>query len=242
MTTYATKISMSQDTVDKLTAGNYSLYGFKAVKATAKGSPLIWFATKTFSLSTGLQWEENYNAYTSRTEIKPNTRIIASASYAIDLNQTLNVATSAGTGSVDTSTGVPSAIAINNETTTQFTCGISQTDINNNVSLLCAFDLYGLNMDVIAPIETILLMFASAQVNTGTVIEKAFSSGMVINLTGAPSVDGVPTRDVVFEINKGWSWDNGPWGKIVPPNANLAPLLIQSSSALEHLTIEARHN
>jgi len=73
MTAHTTNINMSQDAVDRLTEGHYSLYGFKAVKSTAKGSPLIWFATKTYSLTTVVDWEEHYNAYTSRTDIKPNT-------------------------------------------------------------------------------------------------------------------------------------------------------------------------
>jgi hypothetical protein len=242
MTTYATNITLAQDTVDKLTDGNFSLYGFKAVKATSKGSPLVWFATKTFSLTTALQWEEKYNAYTSRTEIKPNTRITASASYAADLKQTLNVTSPSGTGSIDTLNGVDGAIAINNETSTPFSCGLSQTDPNGNVSLMCAFDLYGNTMDVIAPIETILLLFATAQLNTGTVIEKAFTSGLIIDLTGAPAVGGVPTRNVSFDINNGWSWpDNAAWGKQVPPKADLVPLLIQNSAALKHLMVEQMH-
>lgn len=237
MTSYTTNINMTQDTVNKLTDGNYSLYGFKAVKSTAKGSPLIWFATKTYSLATNVNWEEQYNAYTSRTEIKPNTKIKASASYAIDLNQTLNVTSSSGTGSVDTQSGVPGAVSINNTTTTPFTCGISQTDPNGNIAPMCAFNLYGLNLDVIAPIERVLFMFATAQINTGTVIEKAFTSGLMVDLTGAPD----NTRDVTFEINNGWSWNGEPWGRQVPPQANLVPLLIQNSAALAMVQLDALH-
>lgn len=237
MTTYTTNIHMSQDTVDRLTDGHYSLYAFKAVKSTAQGSPLIWFATKTYSLLTNVEWEEQYNAYTSRTEIRPNTRIVASASYAIDLDQTLNVNSTAGTGSVDTQSGVPGAISINNTTNAPFTCGISQTDPNGNVSSMCAFNLYGLNLDVIAPIEQVLFMFATAQINTGTVIEKAFTSGLIVDLTGAPQ----NTREVKYEINNGWSWSGEPWGKQVAPNASLVPLLIQNSPALATMQIDALH-
>jgi len=66
------------------------------VKTQVVGSPLVWFATKTFSLNTEVSWQEEYQAYTSRTEIKPNVKIVAAASYAIDLEQTLNVTSSAG--------------------------------------------------------------------------------------------------------------------------------------------------
>lgn len=237
MTDYTTNITMSQDTVNKLTNGKYSLYAFKAVRSTAAGSPLVWFSTKTFSLTTEVAWKQQYNAYTSRTEVKPNTKIVAAASYQIDLRQTLNVASSSGTGAVDTQNGTDGAISIYNETNTQFTCGISQTDPNGNVSPMCAFDLYGLGLDVIAPIEQVLFMFATDQINTGTVIEKAFSPGLIVDVTGAPA----NTRSISYEINNGWSWGGEPWGKQVRANESLSPLLIQNSPALSALRLQALH-
>ena len=84
-TKYSATIALSEDTVGALVNGNYGLYGFKAVKSSASGSPLVWFSTKSFSLNTHVEWEETYNAYTSRTEIKPQFKIVATASYAIDL-------------------------------------------------------------------------------------------------------------------------------------------------------------
>jgi hypothetical protein len=162
---------------------------------------------------------------------------MASASYAIELNQTLNVTSSAGTGSVDTQSGTSSAISIYNETTTPFTCGISQSDPNGNITTMCAFNLYGGGLDVIAPIEQVLFMFATDQINTGTVIEKAFSPGLKVDLTGAPA----NTRDVSYDINNGWAWGGEPWGLQVKANAALAPLLIQNSPALSTLRLHALH-
>lgn len=228
---------MDQDTVEALGANGYRLYGFKAVRSTAKGSPLVWFSSENFSLTTQISWQEMYNAYTSRTALKPNTKIVASASYSIDLEQTLIVNDNAGTGKVDTTSGTPGAISIHNLVQVQFTCGISQTDPSGNPVPMCAFNLFGLGLDVIAPIEQVLLMFATDQINTGTVIERAFSPGIKIDLTGAPA----NLRNVAYAINKGWSWDGSPWGLQIPASANLVPLLVQSSLALSEARLNALH-
>jgi hypothetical protein len=102
---------------------------------------------------------------------------------------------------------------------------------------MCAFNLYGLQLDVVAPIQQVMFMFATDQIETGTVIQKAFSTGLKIDLTNAPH----NKRAVGFEINKGWSWDGEPWGSLVPANANLVPLLIQNSAAIHAARIHALH-
>lgn len=235
LTNYAVNISMPQATVEALSQNNFILYGFKAVKTTAKGAPLVWFQTTQFGLSTVVSWSEQYQAYTSTSHIIPNGEIIASNSYPISLDNTLNVTGGTGTGTVDTTTGTPGAISINNQTTTQFTCGISQTQPNGSVTSMCAFPLFGGMLDVIAPIEQVLLMFSTTPVNTGTVIEQSYSAGVFIDLTGEPS------RTVNFDINAGWSWDGGPWAKSIPANSNLVPLMIQSSPALVKNRLMALH-
>jgi hypothetical protein len=229
MTQYATTINMSAATANALSQGKFWLYGFKAVKGGGSGRPLVWFATQTYSTNTSLQWEETYYAYTSLTaSIAPNTKITASNIYKVDLGDTLNVMHSDGVGQPVRS-GTPDVISIVNQTTTQFTCGLAQTDPTGATALMCAFTLYGENTDEIAPIEKILLMFATKQVNTGTVIEQAFGPGMSIDLTGAPPVNGIPTRSVNYDINTQWSWDNSEWGETVSSNSNILPFLINNS-------------
>jgi len=86
---------------------------------------------------------------------------------------------------------------------------------------LCAFPLFGNNMDVIIPIEKVLLMFSTTPVNTGTVIEQSYGSGLLIDLTAENH------RSVGYDINKGWSWGGYSWAQSVPPSAELVPLLIE---------------
>jgi hypothetical protein len=235
--TFTVNIAMDQDTVVALTDGGYRLYGFKAVESAAKGSPLVWMKSNIFSLNTEVTWQEQFFAYTSRSEIKPGVKITTAATYAIDLDQTLKVTDASGTGTVDTTGGVDGTISIQNTVPVQFSCGVAQPDPNGAAIPMCAFNLYGLQLDVIAPVEQVMFMFAIDQINTGTVIEKAFSSGLKIDLIGAPD----NKRVVSFEINNGWSWDGGPWGLMVPAGASLVPLLIQNTPALHTARIQALH-
>ena len=230
MADYTVSVAMDQQTVDSLFGGGFFLYGFKAVKAAGNGAPLVWFKSQDFSLDTTVQWEVLYQAYTSKSSIIPNGTIKATSPYDIDLDQTLNVTSPTGTGAVDTTVGVPGAISIMNLTTTQFTCGISQQQASGDYSPMCAFNLFGNNLDVIAPIEKVFLMFSTNPVNTGTVVMQAYSPGLLIDLTGAPGNE----RTVMYDINAGWSWEGGAsWAKAYPANANLVPILIQSSGSLE---------
>lgn len=220
-TPYGVTITMSASTVTNLINGNFNLYGFKAVQTTQSGgAPLVWFKTLNYSTTTAVSWQEQYQAYTSNSSIIANGQIIASNSNNINLGQTMNVATG-GIGTV-VNDGTDLAISILNQTTTQYTCGISQTATDGSMNPLCAFPLYGGNMDVMAPIEKILLMFSSNQINTGTVIQKAYSPGIFIDLTANNNVN------VAYDLNTGWSWGGYSWAQSVTANAAMSPLLIQS--------------
>jgi hypothetical protein len=223
MADYEVIITMTPNTVTKLVSGNFNLYGFKAVQSSQGGGvPLVWFKTDTFSATTNVDWQVQYQAYTSRSDIIPNGQIEASYATDINLGQMLNVV-AGGTGAV-VDGGPSTAISVNNTTATPFTCGISEMT-GGTAKPLCAFPLYGNQMDVMAPIEKVLLMFSTTPVNTGTVIEQAYSSGIFIDLTSAPQ------RNVAFDINNGWDWGGFAWAKQIAPNSNLVPLLIETPTA-----------
>lgn len=220
-TDYKVNITMTPDTVQALLNAGFNLYGFKAVQATNQGgAPLVWFKTDVFSVDTEISWVKEYEAYTSRSEIISNGQITASFSTDITLGQTLNVE-SGGVGSV-VNGGPATAISIFNTTSTQFTCGISE-EVEGQAKPLCAFPLFGNNLDVIAPIEKVLLLFSTNPVNTGTVIMQAYGPGVLIDLTSSNE------RNVSYDINQGWSWGGFSWAQQVAANANLVPLLIETS-------------
>lgn len=201
---YEIDITMPQATVDALKNGGFALYAFKAVKsAVAGGAPLVWFRTTTFLTGMQVTWTEDYQAYISSDEIISNGRISAQAYADIDLGNTANVSPTGGVVAVNG--GTDGAVSILNQGATPWTCGISQLN-NGAANPMCAIPLYGKMLDVIIPIEKVLLMFASNTVNTGTVIYKAYSEGVLVDLTD-PTAKG--KRSVAFDINQGWSWGGG---------------------------------
>jgi len=219
---YQVTINMSSDTVSRLTSAGFFLYGFKAVQSSSPGTvPLVWFKTKAYSTETQVQWQEKYEAYTSQQQLVPNGKITSIFPAPISLGQTLNVQ-EGGVGKV--SNGGPStAISINNTTSTEFTCGISQQQ-DGTATPMCGFSLFGNNLDVIAPIEKVLLMFSTTPVDTGTVIMQAYGPGLLIDLTSSNE------RVVHYDINATWDWGKMGWGQQVKAQEDLLPLLIESGA------------
>lgn len=219
--TSSVTIQMSSQTVQQLLQSGFTLYGFKAVQTSiGGGAPLVWYATQRYSQSTVVSWTADYHAYTSTSQIVPNAQIQAIFQTQIALGQTLQVQ-QMGIGQV-VDGGTPGAISILNQTTQQFTTGIGQPNSNGPASL-CAFPLFGNMIDVIAPSEQVLLMFATQPVNFGTVIFQAFAPGLLIDLTG------VSSRNVTFDINNGWSAGGASWAQNISASSSLPPLLIRSS-------------
>jgi hypothetical protein len=222
---YQVVINMSQDTVTKLKNGKFFLYGFKAVQSQEGGGyPLVWFKSQTIGLQTVVAWQTEYQVYTSLQEIIPNGTITASNPYPADLGETLYVESETGAGAV-LQGGPSTSISIQNQTETEFTCGISEVG-PEGTKPMCAFPLYGTNLNVITPIEKVLLTFSSSPVNTGQVIQQAFSTSLKIDLTGAPA----NTRTVKYDINKGWEWGGATWAKKFEAGWDIVPVLIESAA------------
>jgi hypothetical protein len=232
MASYNLNISMDGETVEKLESMGMHLYAFKAVKATGNaGRPLVWFRSDTFSLNTQVNWRVEYQAYSSRNEIVPNGQIVSSAAYPADLGQTFTITGTRGTGEV-TQAGDPRAITIRSAVETRFSCGVSQKN-DNGYAPICALPIFNGFADVIVPVEKVLVMFASDTVNTGTVITKAYSPAVLVDLTG------VTSRTVSYSIDKKWSWGGATWARGVEADADLVPLLIEPSAGLEQMRVAA---
>jgi hypothetical protein len=225
-TQYEVDITMTKATIDALHGGNYRLYGFKAVQTNqGGGAPVVWFQLPSprYSTSTAIVWNVQYQAYTSEDTIVSGGKVTATFAADIDLGQTLDVEAD-GTGPV-TDGGPAQAISILNTSGEEFTCGTSQQLADGSYSPMCAFPLYGHQLDAIAPIEKILLMFSTEPANTGTVVEQAYTNSILIDLTSAN------LREVYFDINQGWSWGGYNWASSYLPNENLVPLLIESPAS-----------
>jgi hypothetical protein len=122
-----------------------------------------------------------------------------------------------------TEDGLADAMSMLNQSNAQYTCGLAG-GAGQPLSPIAAFPLYGYMMNAFAPIEKVLLMFTTYPASQGALATRSYAQGLLVDLTSATS------REVSYDINSGWSWGEAAWGQIVPPNALLAPVLIQLSA------------
>lgn len=223
MANYSVKIQLNQETVADLKGGNFRLYAFKAVASSrSDGVPVVWFRSAKFNDTTTVSWETKYEGYVTQSDDIPNGKIEAQAAVSMDLGQKWSYRP----GSKEVSnTGQRGALSILNQTTEKYACGISEV-VGGESNPLCAFPLNGKGLDVMAPIQKVLLMFATDIVNTGTVIYQAFSEAILIDLTAQNS------RGVAFDINLGWDYGNASWAKSIEASSELTPLLVEHSQPL----------
>jgi len=215
---YQVTITMDAGTVNALLAGKFRLYAFHAVQTTqGGGAPTLWIS-QDYGMTTLVVWKEQYQAYVYSTS--NNGVVIITTSFATNIapGQVMNITQNGGTV-VDG--GPPSAISICNQTSTEWTCGIS-VYAGSVATPVCALPLFGNFEDQIIPIPKVLLLFSSVPAQAGTVLTQVDGSpGIFIDF------NGVTERDVTFDINNGWSWGNAAWATEIAPDTPLTPLLIE---------------
>ncbi|AUX43502.1 uncharacterized protein SOCE26_049510 [Sorangium cellulosum] len=210
---------MSAETVRALSASGFSLYGFMAVGGSDRaGLPLVWLQTSDYSLRTEVSWTERFEAYTSFGTVARGASIHAAASYAIAAGETLEVEDAKGTGTVVRG-GVPGALSIENRTVTPLACGLAPAQ-GGVSSPSCVFPLHGNNLQILVPVQRVLLMFSVVQIPPGTAIGRASGPGILIDSEGARE------RAVAFDIDAGWSAGGSTWAQQVTASANIVPLLV----------------
>ena len=212
---YQVTITLSDTTLEALISGGFSLCVLKATATTAGGGePLFWLVTKQFASSTVVQWTAACAVGT--IQFQQDVTIVATV--PIDYGQVLNLPDGTISGG-----GLPDAMSMLNTTSSQYTSALCSAS-GGNYSPTAAIPLYGNMMNAFAPIERVLLMFTTSPARPGEPIQRAYAQGLLVDLTSATS------RAVSFDINAGWSWGDGGWGKTVPPNTLLTPLLIEMTA------------
>lgn len=217
--TYKVDIQMSAETVQALQQNGFSLIVMKAVQAGARGCmPLVWSQTSQIQTTNIIEWDDSYAAYVSSTTIMPDIEIYALASADADPGAIIQIT---GYRSLDVgSGGAADNFTIQNQTTDDWTIGISQ-QVQGTLNPVCALSLCSSVASTLKPLPLVLLTWTAETVTVGTVLERSLSSSLLIDLTDASQ------RTVQYDINSGWGWDGGSWGRNVPPYADLIPLLIQ---------------
>lgn len=222
ITSYTLNIMMEAQTVAALRASGYTLYGFKAVSTTASGGmPTVWFDDTQYLQSTDIVWLGDCQAYASHTPVQQNAVVMETTALDINLGQML-VIDANGNGTVKTGAS-QNAISLLNQAPQPLTTGISE-EVNGVVTPICALPIFPNMLETVTPEEKILLMFSTQHLNSGTMVEKAASAGILVDLTVASC------RSVSFDINTGWDAGDASWAQSVPANTNIAGLLIEDSS------------
>jgi hypothetical protein len=216
-------INMTAATIATLMDTNSALVGFKAVQANANGAlPAIWFSTQRYSQPTQLTWSDQFQGFASSSSIAPDETVMMSFSVEMRLGQTLTLS-QYGQGMVSPG-GPASAISIANQGMAQTTCGIAQpSPLGGGPVPYCAVPLPPASMTVLAPLDRVLLLFSTMQINEGTLLSQAFASGLLIDVTAAGG-----QCVVEFDIDNGWSAGGASWAQDVAQGAQLAPLLLSS--------------
>jgi hypothetical protein len=221
---YGIEIKMDQQTVSLLGTGNYKLYLFKAVaSAQGGGKPTVWASTTGYSTLTSIGWTENYFGYASTKEVQSGVNFGGIDTKQVDLGQTIDVGPNAVT-TLDPKRGIPGSISIENTTVQPYTCGLAQpSPQGGKPSPICAFPLYGKNIDVITPIQKVALMFATQPLMAGTVIEQSFGPALLVNLTNSNNVS------IGYNINGGWSWNGDAASEL--SRTGFVPALINNTAS-----------
>jgi hypothetical protein len=222
---YSIDITMSDQTVNALSAGRYRLFLFKAVEsAVGGGAPTVWAATGRYSASTKINWTEQYYAYASMEEVQNGVNFYGSDTEQIDLGQILEVHANALVSVANG--GTPIGITASNTTTTQFSCGLAQPSplAGGQPSPICAFPLYGRNQDLMVPLQKVALVFAAAPYQQGTVIESSIGPAVLADLTTHNSVS------LEYDVNRGWSW-SGNVASDIPPDKFVQTLIVPTMAS-----------
>jgi hypothetical protein len=223
-TRYAVIVEIPKSSVNRLRNGGYKLYGLRSVKSSIGGGvPTIWIQTEKIGQVTEITWEERYAIYTSQeVSLSQNTRVRATNFEPASLGQYLEVTELSGNGDIKADEDNPRSLSIDNTTSEEFVGGICTMDQYGKFKPSGAFPIYGNQTATFKPITKVAFFFATDPYVAGTVIARAASQGILVDLTDAPNGE----RSVEYEINQGWDFQDASWANKIPAKKSLSNLLI----------------
>ena len=201
---HAVTISMPPDSAQRLRAWGFHLFVFKAVRTPrANAMPVIWHEPR-YAETTVIRWTSEVQAYASHGSPAP-----------VKPGQTLRVTPDAVQVVDD---GVLDAVSIANETRTPLIAGLMQ-EVDGTLRNFCAVRMAPATLEMLTPLEQVVLMFATEVLDTGRVLHQALGPTLWVDLTG------VRERAVAYDVNAGWMWGGGSWARVIRLRAELTPLL-----------------
>lgn len=228
--TYKIALSMVPATVEALIDGGYSLCAMFAVQMTNDAArPTIALATQNIAPNILIEWMPDVVAYTSSDPMVPGGLIKPGYQTPIAQGQTFFV-TAGGVGDVKAG-GPLSKITIANTTATYFTSGFARSFSASEESIpIYAAPLYGNQTNVAVPLPKILLLFTTADVKPGELMERlvmkflpaaSYSSSLLV------TADQAHARELTYDINAGWSWGSYSWAQVLSSDADPSKVLIE---------------
>jgi len=226
---YKIDLSLAPATVEALVDGDYSLYAMFAVRMTnAAARPTVAFVTQRLATNMVIEWTADVLAYTSSDPMVSGGLIQVGYQTPITLGQTFCV-TAGGVGHLKA--GPSSKIAIANTTSSSFTSGFARSISGADVPIpIYAAPLYGNQTNVAAPLPKILLLFTTADLRPGELVEKLVMK-FLVTASYSPSILVMAAEDQVrklsYDINAGWNWGSYSWAQVIPADGDFAKVLIE---------------
>lgn len=229
MTTFKITVNIASADLDILKKDGYSLYAFKSVETSGSGGVTVWYTLDSNDLlsKNEVSWTDDYEAFNSISNIENNVQIIAGNSLSAQLGNLISISTN---GNLSKSTdGFQGSISYINNASKMYTVGYIQ-NVKESNNITCAFNILGGNASrIIVPVNKVALIFSPASIELGTVINKAMSSGILIDLEGAEN----NMRDVTFKTSDGWTSNTQTWASNFISFTDLRTLLIQPPKNIE---------
>ncbi len=221
MIVHEIKLNIPAPTHRLLTRDGFALCGFRAVRTrVAGGIPALWFHTTGYGTSMAINWTDRRFAFTA-PPAPPGTPFEPKTLTAVQLGEMVDVED--GTASILRG-GPKHAVSIANATAQAVTCGLAQwQSVTGTVTPFCAFPLAPHTIDIIAPLEQVLLMFVTQPSGSPTAIAKAYSPGLLVEVGGGRPVS------LRYDVGAGWSVEGAAYSTVVPPDIDLAALLIDTA-------------
>ncbi len=199
-------------------ASLYALPMFQTSNRTAR--PLVTYANAALSQSQVITWSEDYEAFVSRTSLDagiadPAERtIVVGGSATARLGDVMTVGPSLQCSVV--AGGVAGAVSVRSGIADSLSCGLTYGG-----RPACALSLSSALQVVVAPVQSLLLMFSTSAFDPGSWVEQCSGAGLLVDMTNTPA------RSVTFDpaLAEPWLETDQAWATPVADGAALSDLL-----------------
>lgn len=235
MITNKIQIELNPSSIEALKNGGYTIQVFRGVKAAAptEGKATVWRVVEDYLNQTTISFdaEPKIDGYFQRTISGPTGDITTSTSKPMEPGDTLTLKES-WEAEVN-SNGIPGAYMLLSEQKGVVRSGIKTANsiVENNT--FCSFPQYPTSGNLLAPVNTVLVVFSNVKRETGRIVETLFSTSAFLKFSPEN-----PTIELKYDILTGWNANDNPAVIIQPSNTLITPLLVTQSRNLKSALVK----